>query len=282
MTLGPELSGRSWRVVVGGLDVSDLRCAFTIEKSEEPQPNTCDLIISNLSSDHRSQLQELQPKKGDTRGIPVKIEAGYGEDPSLIWLGDLRTVSSAPEGKTTWLTKVSSGDGEKATQNARISLPMGPKTPAQTALRAIAQSLGVDLGNIDTVASRIKLSGKGGVYGSGKALHGPSVQVLDDIARSADLTWSIQDGALQFTDRGKALAGSAILLDPSTGLIGSPSVDNEGNLSARALIIPDLKVGRVVVVESKAVAGNFKVIRAKWTGDTIGNDWYCDITGKRY
>lgn len=276
-----RLFGRAWSITIDTLQLTGHRAQFQIRKSLKPEPNTCNLQIWGLNSAHRSQLAELRPEKGATRGIPVRIEAGYEEATTLLWLGDLRTVESTYD-QSGWVTVLGAGDGEKAVQNSRIGESFGAKTDAGTALRAAAKALGVDAGNVDAVASRIKLGSQGTRYQSGRVLYGPTARVIDDIARSADLEWSIQDGALQFVDRGKVLSGSAVYLSSNTGLVGSPTVDNEGKLSATSLIIPDLKPGRLLVIESKSVRGNFRVESAEWSGDTWEGDWYCAIEGSRY
>lgn len=281
MTTAPELFGRESQITIGNLELTGHRAVFSIVKTLEPEPNSCDLTVYNLNPSQRAELQELQPKKGATRGIPVRIEAGYKEGKSLLWLGDLRTVSSVTDGPN-WVTRLSSGDGEKATKNSRIAVPYGPRTDVGTALRAMVRHLGVDEGNVAQVAAQIRLGKAGKLFTSGKVLRGPVARVISDFAESADLEWSIQDGAIQFLDRGQVRAGTAVLLSKETGLVGSPSVDNEGILTAQSLMIPDIKPGVLVVVKSKHVSGNYRAELVQWDGDTRGGDWYCTIEGKRF
>lgn len=277
----PELFGRKATVIVDTLQLDGLRVVFGVTKSLKSEPNTCSVTVYNLSPDHRAQLEELKPKKGATRGIPVKIEAGYKAGTSLIWLGDLRTVDSVRDG-ADWITQLSSGDGEKGIQNGRIAVSYGPKTDSTIALRAIVRSLGVDEGNIGKVVAELKLRGKGELFASGKVLAGPAARMMDDFCRSADLEWSVQDGAVQLLDRGKALAAKAILLTPDSGMVGSPTVNQDGVLSARMLMAPDVRPGRLLVVKSARITGNYRIETAKWSGDTEGGDWFIDLEAKRY
>ena len=276
-----ELFNRSISVTVGTMDVLGLRTIFHVTKDLEPEPNVCQLQIYNLNADHRGQLQDLGPKKDALRGIPVRLEAGYGERLSQIWLGDLRTVTSYYD-KPNWITVLGSGDGEKASKDSRIAVPMGPKTNLAVALRAIVKKLGVGEGNIEQLAERISQGKSGKIITHGKVFHGPTARVLHDFAESADLEYSIQDGAIQLLDRGKAKSEKAILLNSSTGMVGSPSVDNEGNLSVPTLIIPDMNPGSLLVVEGKAIQGNFRAEKVEWVGDTHGQDWNCYVGGRRY
>lgn len=276
-----ELFGRSADIVVGDQQITGLDVAFDVQKSVEPEPNTCELTIWNLSEGQRAQLEELEPKPEDARGIPVKIEAGYGGDNAQLWLGDLRSVDSIREGPD-WVTRLDSGDGEKAAKGKRIAVPYGPNTPVDTALRAMVRALGVGEGNVGTAVAKLKQAGAAKLFPNGKVLHGPVARRLTEFARSADLEWSIQDGALQITDRGKVLAGQAVKLSAGSGMIGSPTVDQDGILTVQCLMIPDLRVAGLIVVDSARIKGSYRVERARWTGDTRGGPWYVTLNAKRF
>lgn len=274
------LFGREIVVTVDTIRLGGLDCAFSIEKTIKPEPNTCELTIWNLHDDHRAQLESIVPRKvrQATVGIPCRIEAGYRDNTSVIWQGDLRTVESTFV-QPDWVTTLTSGDGAKAWKHARFHVSYGPKTPIETALRAMARALGVGEGNLSKVVSRLKVAGSA-IFPTGKVYSGSVSRELVELARSADLEVSVQDGALQFIDRGKALQGTALRLAPETGLVESPSIDNEGILSAKTLLIPDLRVGGTVVLDTRQVRGAYKVTKAVWSGDTSAADWYITIEGE--
>lgn len=293
--LTSELFIRTSALTVGTLDVSDFRCHFRVEKTNKPEPNKALIEVWNLSPEHRSQLAELAPgkkiklgkKKGKTATaaigkIPVRLEVGYkapGTD--LIFLGDLRTVDTEIVGPD-WITSISSGDGERAYRTARINQSFGPKAPVDLALRALVKSLGAGEGNLRQVQSQLKLQGAAKLLTRGIVLSGPTSRILTDFCRSADLEWSIQDGAIQFVDLNKALAEQAIRLTPDTGLIGSPSVDAAGVMQCKSLIIPGLRCGRTLVLEAAEVKGQFRIESLVYEGDTHEGEWSCEIKGKRY
>lgn len=275
-----ELFGRSVSVTVGTTKFRDLDVAFSIEKSIKPEPNTCDLTIYNLTKDHQAALEALAPRgtAPATQGIPCEIEAGYQDETSLIWRGDLRTVETLSDGADA-VTILSSGDGEKAWVHGRNHVSYGPKTPIETALRAVARALGVGEGNLSKVVSQLKVAGSA-IFPTGKVLSGSASRQLMELVRSAELEVSVQDGALQFIDRGQALDGKAILLSPSTGLIGSPTVDNEGIMSCRVLMIPEVRIGGAAVLDAERLKGDYRLIHGTWMGDTSGGDWAIDLQGE--
>src|SRR6185436_17186184 len=108
-----RLYKRAWHIVIGtkigslsaGIDVSHLRCAFDIDKTVKQEPNTGTLKVWGLSKQHRHAIVEQRPNKGQTRGIPVLIEAGYEETGGAhqLFLGDLRVGTSSKEG-ADWVT----------------------------------------------------------------------------------------------------------------------------------------------------------------------------------
>ena len=289
MADGTERRGRIVRVTVATLEVSGLDVEFSVEKTSKPDPNTCELTIYNLSRDHRAQLEELRPKKGDKRGIPVKIEAGYETTgTSQIWLGDLRTVESITSGADV-TTHLTSGDGERAIQTSHSEKAFGPGTALDVAIRAMVKELGIGDGNVSSALAAISATGRAALSAPlefGIAFAGPTSRLLTDWLASAGLTWSVQDGAIQILNRGQALSGKAILLDSvsgqNTGLIGSPTVSNEGVLHAEMLMTPDVFPGRLVTLRSKHLEGNFVIERAVYFGDNFGGRFGIEIEAPRY
>lgn len=253
-----------------------------IEKSLKPEPNTCEITLFNLKSDSRAKLEELRKRAGDLKGIPVKVEAGYeGGQTSVIWLGELRTVESFYE-RPDWMTVVGTGDGEKAHQSSRISQSMGPGTTATAVLTALAKELGLGPGNVATAAAELEAKGFSSKFAHGVVLSGQTSRLLTDWSRSAGLEWSIQDGALQFVRRGATMPGKALLLSSDTGLLGSPTVDNEGVMTCRTLMIPDVRPGILLAMDSSRVKGGYRVEKATWDWDTFGGPFEITIEAKRY
>jgi hypothetical protein len=278
------LFDRRVTVTVDTIQFTGLDVSFKVEKTLKPQPNTCELTIWNLTEDHQAQLEQLRPRaKGAvTTGVPCKIEAGYAEGTSLIWLGDLRTVDTIYDASdSSWVTHLTSGDGEKAWKNAKLHVSFGPKTGLDTALRAMVRALGVGEGNLGKVVAKLKQAGSA-IYPHGTVISGPVSRELKSFAESADLEVSIQDGALQFIDRGKALGGTALLLNSDTGLLDSPTVDNEGVLTAKIQMIPGVRCGGLVTMDAKRIKGTYRIEQATWNGETAGQEWGIEIIGKRY
>lgn len=277
-----KLFGRKWAVQVGRERFEDIDMSFSVVKTSKPEPNTCDLTVYNLSAASRGTLAgtPLVPipssggKKHQRKGIPVRIEAGYEDADSLIWSGDLRTVESTHDG-ADWVTALGSGDGEEAYQRSRVNLSFGREASIATVVTALAAALGLGPGNLPLYLPRLLLSATAAqITAHGIVISGSAADQLTYIAQSVGLEWSIQDGVIQFTERGLPTLGSALLISQLTGMVGEPSIDNEGVVTVKMLMLPNVVPGGVIVIASTNVVGNYRIEKATYEGDTSGQPWY--------
>lgn len=296
--MGYALKDRVWSVTVGalvdgakrGLKVDGHRVSFRVEKTLKAVPNVCECSIYNLSPKQRAQIEELQPKAGDVRGIPLLIEAGYKEGGlSQIWLGDLRTAFSEREGgpnSATWVTKIESG-GHGTAKKSPIAVAYGPGTQPDVALRAIVRALGIDEGNVAAAAIKLRQAGGAALFPQRVVLSGSALRQLDLFCQSAGLEFSIQDQAVQILDRDGLLSKQSIRLasaqdgKPGTGLIDSPTVDPLGIMTCKMLMQP-IKCGALLLIDAKNAKGNYRVRKLVWEGDSHGQPWYVTAEGTRY
>src|SRR6185312_912213 len=98
------------------------------------------------------------------------------------------------------------------------------------------------------------------------------------------LEWSIQEGQLQVTSLGQPLDGQAILVSAASGMVETPTVDTKGVLSCTTFMIPGIRPGVKIAVDSESISGGFRVISCEYEGQTFGEDspWYIRIEAKRY
>lgn len=272
MTIG-KLFGRSWNITVGDTELNDFAIDFSVRKSLKPEPNTAELRIYNLSEATRRKL--TQPKK-----TKIRIEAGYGDNLSMLYLGDVRALAPGEVQGSNVVTELTSADSEKVIGGARLRVPIGAKMPVDDALRTIIAALGVKDGNTATVANALRVKGKT-IFARGTVLNGNTARILTDFCRAAGLEWSVQDGAIQLLDLGGHLETNPFVLSADSGLIGSPKLSTEGFVTAECLLIPGLRPGVRVVIESLAVKGVFRITQAEYSGQTYGSDWKIKLLGER-
>jgi len=265
-----KLFGRSWEIVVGTpaqgyLDLSDLAISFEVKKSLRPEPNTCEMVISNLAPATRKAI--TTPK-----ALDVRILAGYGGQNALVYRGQVRTLAPGEVEGADINTQLSSGDGEKTQQTVRLNVPVGPGMKSGDVLNAIANALGVGIGNLANFVSKLNASGAA-IYPRPTAITGYGWNRLLDLCRAANLEVSIQDGALLFLDLGQPLQTMPYVLGSDSGLIGSPKRDNDGRVTIETLMLPQIRCGQSVQIQSRNVTATMRVAEQTIKGDTWGDDW---------
>jgi hypothetical protein len=248
--------------------IRDLRMTFRVEKSISSKPNTAEITITNLNAESRG-LFTVSP-------IHVRLVAGYDGETKLLCAGDKRWSESRRD-RADWVTKVTIGDGERAYKHARVAKSYKAGTSRKTIVADLAASMGLKMPrNADDAIELVEK------FASGAVLEGPSAEEMTRILGPAGKSWAVQDGRLQILGD-RETEGTALLLSPSSGLVGSPEYGDppaKGKpaiLKARALLRPEALPGRLVALESREVVGNFRAIRVVHSGDTRGPDYYTDF-----
>jgi len=271
---------------VGAFDIS-----FEVNKNAGRglsgwKPSTAQIRVWNLSADTRAKLsaiwpKQIPPKKSKIipRGRFVQLEAGYGDHLSRIFRGDLRLGYHERQGADV-VTYLEAGDGE-ALARAKIFKSWAPGTPVSTVLRDVADSLGIGLGNLTAEVVAPVLTNYGPVFTQGTAVAGKAVKELNRITKSIGVTWSIQDGTLQFLGAGTSLRGTAIKMSEDSGMLDAPNLDQNGFLKVKCLMIPDLFPGRRISLDSEQFHGFYVVDKAKYSGDTFGANWEIELECER-
>lgn len=261
-------------LVINGADdpVSPgLRIKFSIDRTDQKDPNKSSITVYNLNDDSRGKLQQ--------KGVKLNLEAGYqATGLSRVYLGDVRTVDQVREGDD-WGSLVKLGDGERAFRFAQVDESFAAGTPASAILQRLAGLGGLPLGNVSQKATTLLMRFDNGYTASGRWSN-----VFDRFVKSLHLAWSIQDGSIQVLAPGESLAVSIPLLSPETGLIDSPEMgtpEKKGKpalLTFKALLFP-CRPGMRIQIRSKRYNGLVAVKKCKLDGDVRGQEWYTTAAG---
>jgi hypothetical protein len=257
-------------------DFRQLDFTFNVVRTLSQEPNTCEINVFNLKPETRSELETMKKST-------VELEAGYDSGSSVIFKGDIRSIENNKE-SVDWITALSSGDGEKTIQEARVNKSFPAGTTVTTVLTEIAKTMklandgaGAQIGNVVSIAPQGALLGSGTQFLNGCVVSGSSAKEFSRICKSAGLEWSIQNGVIQLLTVDAPVPVPAVVLSPQTGLLGSPRVSSDGALYLRALMIPGLEPGRLLSVVTSALSVQAVAQRCTYSGDTAGNDWFIDI-----
>jgi len=253
-----------------------LHAAFSVNRTSNKDPNTASVTVYNLNPTNRALLKQGADMLATPKTAwnwPLLIEAGYVGNRMQIFSGDIRRVEVGKQA-VDWVTTIEADDGGRAYVGARLNTYFGPGTTVRQILQAAADALGVGLGN-----SAAKFAAgnfrKGFVnFKKGVAVHGAASKILDKYVTSAGYAWSIQDGQLQVLGPNESLLDIAVVLTPTTGLIGTPSHGEKGAINAVSLLNGEIKPGRVIDIQCRSLTGRYRATAVTHSGDTQGSDWY--------
>ena len=276
---GQQLFNRAVRLTIANADGSTalqttgLRVQFKVKKSSRFEPNTAEIQVFNLNRDHRAALKD--------RGAAVVLEAGYTNTLAQIFSGNARTIDSIFQ-KPDWVSRIQCGDGEQAFQFSRISKGYGPGTSLATMVKDAAGQIGsMTADTVKTLAGMVGQSFAGGAVMQGKA----STE-LTKLLAGRGYEWSIQDGKVQILPNGAATSETAVVVSPSTGLIGSPEHgtpeptverDRSHVLKFRSLLQASFKPGALCSIQSAFVTGLYRCWTVEHRGDTHSGEWISEV-----
>lgn len=264
---------RSCVLRIGSQEIFGLRVTFKVHRDVGSKPNTCEVVVDNMSETNRAAAQ--------VKGTTLILQAGYGDDVATIFSGQIRSGDTVREGPN-WRTAIRSGDGEVNYQFKTVSESFAAGTPKRAVVKHLIDQLGLDAGNVDQ-----KLAAVAERHLNGYVAHGKASVELNKVLTALGFEWSIQDGRVQVLKVGETTQETAVELTPESGLIGSPQhgVGQKGPkgktnvVKGRSLINPGITPGRKLILKSQNITTTLKVIATDLSGDTHGGDWYVDFEG---
>jgi hypothetical protein len=272
-----ELRQRDWILTIGRTRIragssAELHMDFNVEKSTKREPNRAVIRVYNLSE---------QRSDGITTETQVSLEAGYTGLTDLLYTGTPRSVENGWGGVDRVLT-IESEDAGRQYSTATLDQNWGPGTRYADILRAVTTAMGIGHGNLDLVVGTFERDDGPRSFPEGFTASGPAWRTLDQLARSAGFRWSVQNGVLQLRRGNRPVDTRSISLSPGTGLIGSPKKDADGKVSVMAYLTPGLTPGRVVVVNSREVSGNYQIKRVRYSGASYSETWQAALNLEPY
>lgn len=272
----PSIQQGSWfQAAPNGIEITDLRVTFQVEKNLTKHPNTCHLSVFNCSDRTRGFLEQ--------KPLIVRLEAGYDDVLRHLFQGDVRYADSEID-RTTWNTKIQLADGDRAFRFARVNRSYAAGTPVLTALKAAAASMSLQLP--PNVLKDSELSAATTI--AGLSLSGPARDEMTRILAAFGYDWSIQNGRLQILREDDLLDGTAFLISENEGvgiLKGSPKFATPDkskkppHLTVRTTLAPQIEPGAKIEVRARTIKGFFRVDKIRHTGDSHSraDDWTSHI-----
>ncbi len=253
------------------VEITDLRFRFTVKKSLSKEPNTAEIVVTNLSERSRAELQD--------KSLRISVRAGYEDTVSTIFVGDARDVDSAQNGPD-WETTIQCGDGERGYRHGRTNESFRAGTKVSDVVKKFAANMGVDVKFAEGFIGELR----GKQFVNGYAARGRAARELDRVLKAYGYEWSVQDNQLQILKPGDGTTETVVELTTESGLVGSPTLGSPQKkgkkpvLKCKSLLQPSIRPGRRIVIDSTTgIRGTFKVNQVTHTGDTAGGEWYTEV-----
>ena len=249
------------------------RVQFKVEKHLGSDPNTAEVVITNLSEHTRTAFNR--------RPLRVRIEAGHNDTSRLLFVGDVRPGSRSTLEGTDWETKLLLGDGSRAFAGARVSRTYKPGVPIRNIIRDAAAAMDLKLPDNLEIDSQLSTHSA-----TGEGLSGHASDELTRLLAPYGYTWSFQSGvlrALRYED--VVHEDNAWLIDKEV-LVGSPEPgvpDKSGKpplTKFKTTLYPELQPGDKVELRSRGVSGLHRLENVSHEGDTRGDPWHTECEAR--
>lgn len=250
------------------VDQESLHISFSVEKSDSESANTAKVQIWNLSPKNLKIL--------DKKNCIIELRAGYANNMALILSGNVETVTTT-RSNADRETELEVTDGGVALRNVVINVSYNKKTSCKTVYDYIGKQMGMSI----VYASGLSYK----TLPNGFSFVGTGAKALKKLTKLCGHSWSIQNGVLQITKKGKAVSKQAYVLSSDTGLLGIPkrisvatssdSDKTETGYEIEYLLNGAIGVNDIVRIKSDEVNGDFRVYKVTIDGDNMEGDWIC-------
>lgn len=258
-TLKAGVSGKT------GFEISELHISFNVEKSTAETPNSAKIQIWNLSEQNLRIL--------DTKDCLVELKAGYGDNLSLLTVGNVVSVVTVMDNADR-MTEVEIVDGLVAIRDTVISVSMNGKVDCKKLYEDIAKKMGLTI----MLAKDLKFKS----FSNGFSFVGKAKNALKKVADYSQQSWTIHNGVLHITNKGRGISSRGYVLSSDTGLISFPKrlgIEKDGKSytgwEVRYFLNGAIGINDTVKVESKTVSGFFLVQSIVMDGDNMDGEWIC-------
>ncbi len=280
-----------------GLDLSQLRLQFNVRHASVQTPKVLEARIYNVSRQTAASVQ-----KEYTRVI---LSAGYQGNIGKLFDGQIRQIRFGRENPTDTYLEIIAADGDQAYSQGLISQTLAAGHGASDVYREL-----VNAGSGYGLTTGTPPPNSGSAVRP-KVMFGPIRDHARVLATSTGTSFQITDGALNYallqTAQGQSTQVQAVVLSPSTGLIGIPKQTIDG-VEATCLLNSRLKPDGYVTIDTGLInqkqvevsysavqggnlvdngsqsnvagispSGTYRIVYVDHIGDTRASDWYSTV-----
>ena len=251
---------RQIKVEVAGLVITEPRINYEFERTSSSTTATSAIRIYNLKPENEDRIYE--------RSGPVKLSAGYPQTLALVLDG---TVERVERGRDTLERITYIEVNNKVVTRETLGGVTARSYSGDVTIRELVRDLiTLDLkliaGPLDAIPASENFTNF--------AWSGKTSGALSYLLLSINCAWYEDDGVIRVRRKGKPEQSDSIRmnLNKGSGLIGSPSVTEEGEdkrlrAQAKTLLDPAYRIGTVVDIESLSLEGAWVVVGLRHRAD---------------
>lgn len=278
------------------IDLSDYRVKFKISQAIVGKPCTAEITVYNVSTSTVNQIG-LKTNSISNKKIKVIIEAGYQENHSVIFQGDLWWKSEGRESTTDTFMRLVAATGDRSHQYAVVNLSIPKGASQEEVFNAVMGTMS----NYDVTVDK-KPSLMDAKLPRGKVMFSMSADAMSKIADTNNFLWAYgTNGFVAIRkDATKEASEQVTVVNVSTGMINRPTLTPDG-VEVQALLLPHIDVGSIIQIDNSSIQrssyntevstgalssnlavtndmisadGLYRVLAREHVGDTRGNEWY--------
>ena len=225
------------------LDLSALNIEFSIDVPVGPLA-TCVITVRNLGLDYMA---------GVTKEYNwVTLSAGYQSKTFKLFDGAVSWFARGRESPTETSLEIHGNEYDTEINVAPINVTLPAGSTDFDKIHACVQAMNQAGGNnvqVGFLSQTIDQS----QTPRAQALFGTTHDVLRDIAQKNNALWHIADGKLNMIAYGDAMGEQAVVLNSTTGLIGTPRLTFQGGINGTSLLNGNIKKGGLIQLNEKDI-----------------------------
>lgn len=274
-----------------GLDLSDMRIRFYVQRGDRETPNSARIRVYNLSGNTANRLVDQEFTR-------VVLQAGYEQNFGVVFDGSIVQARRGRESPVDTYVDITAADGDAAYLFAHVNLTLAAGSTSIDHFNACAGAMvkyGVRVGYMPDLPHR--------PLPRGKVMFGKAREYLREFAHTTETLWSIQDSKIQVVPRTSVMPGEVQVINSRTGMIGLPQQTLDG-INVTALLNPRIRISGVIQLNNSSIQqveyslangqqvanynatqqnkingsiygdGYYYVMDISHWGDTRRNDWY--------
>lgn len=281
-----KITGNTTKSVSGGDSVMITELQITAEinsKTGEGETAKSIIRVYNASADTRKKLER--------KNAYVILEAGYGDDIGVVFVGTSSRAFSRKQG-TEMITEIHCVDSNIQLKTSRVSFSWPPNTKYSTMLSDVAKAMkdqGIATGYLETKAKNLPSlpSPDETIAKGGYSFMGLTTQLLDKLCSQFNYTHYITLNELyihprtfkSFSVQYDMTANLLKSIEPQTdSSTESPSVETSARFKLSTFLDHRIKSGQLINITSGQYRGKYKVVSIDTRLDYLGGGaWDSEI-----